>query len=439
MKVAFVGCGYVFDIYMRTKWAYPEIEVCGVFDLDTARSEVVRRHYGFRVYADLDEVLADPEVQTVVNLTSIKSHVEVTRRSLEAGKHVYSEKPVALDLADARELFDLAATRGLVLTCAPSNVYTDAVRTAWKAIVDGAVGKPVLIYAELDDNPAHLMRLESVRSPTGAPFPYAEELQEGCTVEHVAYHLVWLCAMFGPAQSVVAASTWLVAQKTQTPLDPPDTPDLSVAMLTFANGLTARVTCSWVGPRDHSFRIIGEEGQITVDNVFHDRSPVFLERFSRVSLSARKLRSLRTSPGIARRFGIGGRRLSLVQHWKSYAVGAEKGVGTSLKHRLVSWLRIREVYAQDKLLGIAEMMRALGSGNPQPLTPEFLLHLNELTLLIQRAGSAGIATTPTTTFDALTLFDDSGVSTTSGNIRETYRQRLLESLVGRVVATAHRE
>ncbi len=435
MRIAFVGCGYVFDIYMRSRWAHPELVICGVFDIDIARSAVISKHYGLRVYQSYDDILADPNVEIVVNLTNIGSHYDVTKRALGAGKHVYSEKPITLDLGLSRELFDLAAGNGLVLTGAPCNVFSDAVSTAWKAVRDGAIGKPVLVYAELDDNPAHLMHLENVRSPTGAPFPYVEELQEGCTVEHVAYHLIWLCAMFGPAQAVSAASSCLVDHKTHTPLHPADTPDLSVAYLTFANGLVARVTCSWVAPRDHSFRIIGEEGQIEVDNVFHDQSAVHLERYSRTSLSVRKAYSARAHPILGKRFGLGGRRLQLVRRWKSYAVEAERGVGTSPKHKLVSWMRRREIYAQDKFLGIAEMVLALREGRPQPLSADFLLHLNELTLLIQGAGN-GAATTPTTSFVPL----DRGPETTGdpGNYRTGYRARVLEKASASLIQSLHR-
>jgi predicted dehydrogenase len=173
MKIAFVGCGYVFDIYMRTRWAHPELEICGVFDIDTARSQTVSRHYGLHAYPSCEALLADPAVEVVVNLTSIRSHADTIRRALEAGKHVYSEKPLTTDLDRTRALFALAQGRGLVLAGAPCNLFSDAVSTIWKAVRDGAIGKPVLVYAELDDNPAHLMGLESVQSPTGAPFPYA--------------------------------------------------------------------------------------------------------------------------------------------------------------------------------------------------------------------------------------------------------------------------
>ena len=436
MKIAFVGCGYVFDIYMRTRWAYPEIEICGVFDIDAKRAAAVHHHYGFPLYPDLESLLADPRVEIVVNLTNIASHYDVTRRALEAGKHVYTEKPVTTDLAQTQALFALAKARGRILAAAPCNLHSDAISTLWKAVSDGAVGRPVLVYAEMDDNPAHLMRLDQVQSPTGAPFPYAEELQEGCTVEHIGYHLAWICALFGPVIGVTAFSKFLVPDKVPELLSPADTPDLSVACLDFANGMAARITCSWVAPRDHQMRIIGDAGQLSVDNAFHDQSPVFLERFSRVSLSARKAYTARTQPLVGRPFGVGGQRLPLIRRWKSHAVEAEKGVGRSPKHKFVSWLRRREVYAQDKILGIAEMAKAIAEQKPQPMPPDFLIHLNELTLLVQAAGPAGTTVKPTTSFTPLTLFEDIAASPHDYGAR--YRPRLLERSAAGIVKRLHR-
>jgi predicted dehydrogenase len=435
MKIAFVGCGYVFDIYMRTKWAHPELEVCGVFDIDAARLKTVALYYGFHAYPSLEALLGDPEVEIVVNLTNIRSHYVINRKALEAGKHVYTEKPTTTDFAQTGELFALASARGLVLTGAPCNFYSDAVNTAWRAVRDGAVGKPVLVYAELDDNPAHLMQLEKVQSPTGAPFPYVEELQEGCTLEHVGYHLVLICAIFGPVTAVTAFSKHLVAHKTDTPLNPADTADFSVACLNFANGVAARITCSWVAPRDHRLRIMGEQGEISLDNVFHDQASVRLERYSRVSLSARKAYSIRTHPLLGRLFGVGGRRLALVRRWKSLAVEAERGVGRSVKHKVVSWLRRREIYAQDKLLGIAEMVRAISQGGPQRMPADFLMHLNELTLLIQRSSPEGTTAMPTTTFKPIDPPDTIGNPPSYLN---GCRPRLLERALDGIVNTLHR-
>jgi predicted dehydrogenase len=435
MNVAFVGCGYVFDIYMRTRWAYPEMKIVGVFDIDAARLAMVSRHYGLHSYESYEAALADPSVKIVVNLTSIGAHYETIKQALVAGKHVYSEKPLTKDLGQTKELFELAASRNLVLTGAPCNMFTDTVGTMWKAVQEGAIGKPVLVYAELDDNPAHLMSLDTVQSPTGAPFPYQEELQEGCTVEHVGYHLVWLCGMFGPVTSLTAFSKALIENKTIMHLDPPDTPDFSVACLNFANGLTARITCSWVAPRDHRFRIVGDEGEISADNIFHDQAPVYLERFSRVSLSARKASSLRNQPLLGRRFGIGGRKIRLVRRWKSHAVEAERGVGRSVKHKIVSWIRRKEVYAQDKLLGIAEMGRAMREGRRQPMPPDFLMHVNELTMLIQQAGSGGAVVKPLTTCMPVQAPD---LDRSTGDYRAAYRGALLERALTGAVRSLHR-
>lgn len=437
MTVAFVGCGFVFDIYMRTRWAHEQFAIAGVFDIDTARAKTVGAHYGLSVYDSIDALLADPAVDIVVNLTNIGAHYAVTRQALEAGKHVYSEKPITTSVEESRELFGLAAQKGLIFTAAPSNVFSDAVSTMWKAVRDGAIGKPVLVHAELDDNPVHLMNVESITSPTGAPWPYVEELQEGCTFEHVGYHLVWICAMFGPATHVTAFSKALIDHKTDTPLNPSDTPDYSVACLNFANGMAARITCSFVAPRDHRMRIIGEEGELTGDSYRHYQSPVHLERFSMVSLAARKAYSLRELKVIGRRFGIGGQLLKQVRQWKSHAVEAEKGVKLTLKQRLVSAIRRREIYAQDKLIGIAEMIRAIEAGKPQPLTPEFLMHVNELTLLIQRAGPTGTAVQPETTFTPLEPLPE--VANAPIDYRATYRPRAMERMFGNAVDSLHRK
>lgn len=398
MNIAFVGCGFVFDIYMKTVRAHPELVIQGVYDLKPDRMQRVAAHYGFKTYDSYDSLLSDPKVDVVVNLTNIGSHYEVSKQALLRGKHVYSEKPLTTDLAQSRELFALAEKQGVRLYAAPSNIFSDSVRTIYDAVEQGRIGTPRLIYAELDDNPIHLMEFEKVRSATGAPWPVAEEIHEGCTFEHVGYHLVWICGLLGPAVSVTAFSAELLPDK--SPLVPghSGTPDYSVACLSFANGASARITCSVVAPRDHRMRVIGDAGEVSADSYRHYQSPVYLERFTKRSLSARKLHTLRAHPLLGRLFGIGGKRQKLVRNWKSAAVEKDQQIRSTLKQRLVEWLRRREVYAQDKLIGVAEMAQELKAGRPQLLSPDFLLHLNELTLLIQGAGPNGIALRPSTSF-----------------------------------------
>ena len=126
----------------------------------------------------------------------------------------------------------------------------------------------------------------------------------------------------------------------------------------------------------------------------------------------------------------------MVRRWKSHAVEVERGVGRSLKHKIVSWLRRREVYAQDKLLGIAEMVRAIRENRPQPMPPDFLMHLNELTLLIHRAGPGGIATKPTTSFKPIDPLPD--VVNSPRDYRNGYRPRIFEKALAGIVETLHK-
>ena len=178
MRIAIVGCGYVADHYLETLPNHPRLALQGVADLNLDRANAVAKHYGTRVYPSTQDLLADPEVELVVNLTDPGSHYEVTRASLLAGKHVYSEKPLSVDLSEARELVELAEKQGLLLSGAPCSVLGETAQTLWKAVQDGAVGRVQLVYAEIDDNPVYLMRPEGWTSPTGAPWPYRNEFED---------------------------------------------------------------------------------------------------------------------------------------------------------------------------------------------------------------------------------------------------------------------
>ncbi|HET9329477.1 MAG TPA: Gfo/Idh/MocA family oxidoreductase, partial [Steroidobacteraceae bacterium] len=116
MRIAIVGCGYVADYYMQSLPLYPALELAAVMDRDAQRAAQFAAFHrlGCR-RGTLEGVLSDPSIGLVLNLTNPDSHYEVSLASLQAGKHVYSEKPLAMTLAQARELHELAAARGLQL------------------------------------------------------------------------------------------------------------------------------------------------------------------------------------------------------------------------------------------------------------------------------------------------------------------------------------
>ena len=106
--------------------------------------------HGCRVHETLEALLADPDVQLVVNLTVHHAHFAVSRQALEAGKHVYSEKPMALEAAEARQLVDLAERQGLRLACAPSTFLGEAQQTAGAIIAGGELGTVRAVYADVN-------------------------------------------------------------------------------------------------------------------------------------------------------------------------------------------------------------------------------------------------------------------------------------------------
>lgn len=382
MRIGVIGCGYVFDHYMSTLRQHSTLSIAGVTDINRARAEQVGGFYGLKVYESNEDLLADPEVMLILNLSSIDSHYEVTKAALEAGKHVYSEKPFTTDLTQLRELIREAETLGLTLSGAPCNAMSNAVQTFWRALRDGAVGKIRVVYAEFDDNPIYLMRPEAWRSRSGAPWPYIHEYESGCTFEHAGYYLSWLAAMFGPAKSITAFSKCLVPDKTNEPLHPADTPDFSVACIEFESGITARLTCSIVAPFDQRLRVIGDKGELSMNTYRDYDCPVRLERFSGLSLNARKLRWVREKSWLQGLLGIGGRSLGLLRRMPAPSL-FRKWLNPSRAFRQT------QLGAQDKCLGLAEMVAAIDAGRTPWLTPEFIFHVTELTLAMQRVGTEG--------------------------------------------------
>lgn len=402
--IAIVGCGYVSDDYLESLPNHPELKLLGVTDRDSVRAQTIAGRYGLRIYDSLKTLLADPEVEIVVNLTNPQSHFEVSKAALLSDKHVYSEKPLAMDFAEAEDLVHTAQTRGRMLSCAPCSILGETAQTLWQALLDDAVGRPQLVYAEIDDNPIYLMHPEGWRSPSGMPWPVRNEFEVGCTLEHSGYYLTWLAAFFGPARSVTSFSVCAVPDKSDLILNPPDSPDVSVACIVFHSGVVARLTCSIVAPYDHRFRIIGNEGILTTEDCWHYHAPVRHEHFSQITLNARKSRTLRTSSVLQSLFGVGGRVLPLVKPMPSWFGFLREALFTEKRSPIGAILRAakqRELARMDFMRGVAEMAAALRQGRRCAIPADFVLHVNELALAIQKAGPSGNLHTLKTSFEPL--------------------------------------
>lgn len=277
--IALVGCGFVADYYMSTLSNHPQLKLLGVYDKDPERLKAFAGFHRVRAYPNLEDLLADTQLQLVVNLTNPRSHYEVSKTCLVHGKHVYSEKPLAMEYKQAEELVKIAESKGLGLSSAPCSLLGAAAQTLCHAVRSEIIGKTRLVYAELDDGLLHRMPYKKWISASGAPWPYKDEFEVGCTLEHAGYYLTWLVAMFGPVVSITAQAMCLITDKVPgETLSPHDTPDCTIGILTFASGVVARLTTTVIGPHDHTIRVIGDAGVISLKDCWMNDAHVYVQQ-----------------------------------------------------------------------------------------------------------------------------------------------------------------
>jgi predicted dehydrogenase len=367
--VAFVGCGFVADFYYNTLKHHPQLKLTGVFDINMAAAEKFAQHYPTHVYQTWQEVLNDPNVVIVANLTNPTSHRQVTEDSLRAGKHVYSEKPLAINAAEANALTGLAREKGLHLSAAPCSMLGETAQTIWKHIREGGLGDVKCVYAEMEDGMIHLDRYQKWANDSGTLWPWLDEYETGCTVEHAGYYLAWLTVMFGPAESVVAISDCLIKDKVPDGSHPtPDVADISVGVIRFKSGVIARLSCGIVAPHDHSLRIVGDKATLEIKDSWNYEEPIYLRKW----------------------LNIKGKRIE--KPWRE-------------KLKLVRKPGIRYAkkasHQMDFSRGIAEVADAILENRKCRLSMDLCHHINEITYALQNAGPSGVVHKMVTTFEPI--------------------------------------
>jgi predicted dehydrogenase len=393
-RIALIGCGNVAPFYLKTLRKYPQLELVGVMDRDEKRATSFSRYYSIFRYHCLAELLDDRKVKLVINLTNPRSHFEVTKACLLAGKHVYSEKPLAMSFSEAHELVNLAHEKGLSLSAAPSRLLGETAQTMWKALRQKMIGRVHLAYAEMDGGLGliHQARYTKWINELGIPWPYKDEFEVGCTLEHGAYAISWLQAFFGPVETVTAFSSCQIADKApDVPLLGANSPDFSVAVLKFVSGVVSRLTCSWIAPSNHSLRVFGDRGVLCTDDIWWPRCRVYIKPYltigSRTMLAPWKMRCplVRPQPPSLRK-----RTSDLIHAVQPRA--------------LLRTLRARARHLRPRVdfcLGVAELDAAIKQRRSSRLSAEFCLHTTEVMLAIQNAFSTGTTYRLKTSFDPI--------------------------------------
>lgn len=277
IRVGIIGAGNVSNQYLRAASFFRAFSVAAIADLDVARARAQAEAFGVAKACTVDDLLADPEVELVINLTIPSVHAAVSTQIVEAGKSVYSEKPLATLREDAQTLMARAHERGVRIGCAPDTFLGGGLQTCRKLIDDGWIGKPVAATAFM------LSRGMEMWHPDPAFF---YQPGAGPLFDLGPYYLTALVHLMGPISKVAGSAVASFPERVVTSQPnfgariPVGTPTHVTSLLTFASGAVGTLLTSfdvWASelPR---IEVYGTEGTLSVPDPNTFGGPVRLKR-----------------------------------------------------------------------------------------------------------------------------------------------------------------
>jgi predicted dehydrogenase len=260
--VGVIGCGNISSAYLTAAKKFPVLDIIALSDANAAAAEARAAEFGIPARS-VDEVLADPSVEIVLNLTVPKAHVEVGLKAIAAGKHVHSEKPLGVTVAEARKLIEAAAAKGLRVGCAPDTFLGGAHQTARQCVDEGLIGRPI-------GGVAFFMCPGHERWHPNPGFYYLPG--GGPMLDMGPYYVTDLVNLLGPVASVSAAATRTRSERVvaSQPLAgtriPVEVSTHVTGTLMFAGGAAVSMTMSFdVARHKHvPIEIYGETGSLIV-------------------------------------------------------------------------------------------------------------------------------------------------------------------------------
>lgn len=344
--VAVVGCGTISDEYLRTLSGCPDdVRVLFCADLDLTRAAALAGAYAVPGHGTVAAALADPDVELVVNLTIPAAHAEISAAAIAAGKHVWSEKPLALTPEAGAVLVARAAEAGVRLGCAPDTVLGAGLSNAYALAASGLIGTPLTALALMrgpgperwHPDPAFLFR------PGAGPL-----------FDIGPYYLTALSLLFGPVTSVAAVGrrarlTRVIGSGPKAGASfPVEVPTHVSALLSYAGGAAATIVLSFDSPARHDalIEVTGSEAAMALPDP------------NRFAGAVRVMR-----PG--------------QKDWTSYDPPPVPGPGPD------------PGLVPGRGLGVLDMVRAMRAGLPHRCSGELALHVLDTMTAIARSADSG--------------------------------------------------
>lgn len=262
LGVGIMGCGNISTTYFKLAPLFKGLKVLACADLNADAATARAKEYGVKAQS-VTELLKNDELDVIVNLTIPAAHFAVSKAILTAGKHVYSEKPLTISLAEGKELAALAKQKGLSVGCAPDTFMGGAHQLARKYIDEGGVG-------QITSGTCHVMSPGMEMWHPNPGFFFQEG--GGPVLDLGPYYIANLINLIGPVKRVAALAT--MATETRTITSEPlfgqtiqvETPTNIHALLEFVSGATITLSASWDvwSHRHANMELYGTEGSLYV-------------------------------------------------------------------------------------------------------------------------------------------------------------------------------
>lgn len=265
-KIGVIGCGGISGAYFGMAKNFPILDVAACADLDVERARAAAVKYQVPRACAVEELLDDPSIEIVLNLTIPKAHAPVSLAAIERGKHVFLEKPLGVDRDEAGRILAAAKARGVRIGCAPDTFLGAGLQTARKLIDDGAIGRPVAFMAfMLSRGHEHWhANPEFFYEPGGGPM-----------LDMGPYYVTALLNLLGPVKRLAGCATIAIPQRTITSQPKfgktiqVQTPDHILGSIEFENGAAGTIITSFAMSQPRTshpqpITIFGTEGALRV-------------------------------------------------------------------------------------------------------------------------------------------------------------------------------
>ncbi len=262
-KVGLIGCGHIAETYFRAEKYFNNIKIIKCADINLKAARKCSKEYGIK-FLSVNEILKDQEVEIILNLTIPKAHYEISKKALLNGKHVYSEKPLAINLKDGKELLKISRRKKLYLGNAPDTFLGGGIQKSKELVEKNIIGKIKLGNA--------VFAFPGIQSYHPNPEPWFAKLEGGPVIDMGPYYITALVNLLGPAKKV--SGRIINGSKYRTIGIGPkkgrkfkvNCPTTYLSTITFKNNTVIRLTLSFdvIAHQRNHIELYGEKGSMIV-------------------------------------------------------------------------------------------------------------------------------------------------------------------------------